>query len=69
MTLVNGHKASPELILRNGDRIENTSHRHEPPVTNDAVQVLHVDKKREFVVIHKPGSMVSQTLLPVVYRC
>jgi RluA family pseudouridine synthase len=35
----------------------NTVHRHEPPVTNDPVVLLHIDKAREFCVISKPGSM------------
>ena len=36
----------------------NTVHRHEPPVANDPVKVLHIDREREFVVISKPGSVV-----------
>lgn len=37
--------------------MDNTVHRHEPPVTNDPVLVLHVDKEKQFCVISKPGSM------------
>lgn len=37
----------------------NTVHRHEPPITNDPVLVLHIDREKEFVVVSKPGSMVS----------
>jgi hypothetical protein len=33
-------------------------HRHEPPVANDPVKILHMDKEREFMVISKPGSVV-----------
>lgn len=44
----------------------NTVHRHEPPVTNDPVLVLHIDKEKEFVVVSKPGSMVSTQLFPTV---
>lgn len=68
--------ARPDLVLRNGDRIEyalicnkmkwltstacsNTVHRHEPPVTNDPILILHIDREREFIVISKPGSLVS----------
>lgn len=39
------------------DTASNTVHRHEPPVSNDPVLVLHVDKEREFIVISKPGSL------------
>ncbi|UOH80918.1 hypothetical protein LQV05_003579 [Cryptococcus neoformans] len=52
VTRVNGVVARPDLILRNGDRIE-----HEPPVTNDPILVLHIDREREFIVISKPGSL------------
>ncbi|WWD18341.1 hypothetical protein CI109_102791 [Kwoniella shandongensis] len=57
VTRVNGVTARADLILRNGDRIDNTVHRHEPPVTNDAILVLHIDREREFIVISKPGSL------------
>ncbi|OWZ78382.1 DRAP deaminase [Cryptococcus neoformans Tu401-1] len=57
VTRVNGVVARPDLILRNGDRIDNTVHRHEPPVTNDPILVLHIDREREFIVISKPGSL------------
>ena len=39
----------------------NTVHRHEPPITNDPILVLHKDEEREFVVISKPGSIVGFT--------
>lgn len=45
--------------------ISNTVHRHEPPITNDPVLVLHIDKEKDFVVVSKPGSMVSLTALLV----
>ncbi|WVN86508.1 uncharacterized protein L203_101672 [Cryptococcus depauperatus CBS 7841] len=57
VTRVNGVVAKPNLVLRNGDRIDNTVHRHEPPVTNDPILVLHIDRDRGFVVISKPGSL------------
>ncbi|WVR06210.1 hypothetical protein IAU60_003240 [Kwoniella sp. DSM 27419] len=57
VTKVNGVIAKPDLILRNGDRIDNTVHRHEPPITNDPILVLHIDREKQFVVISKPGSV------------
>ncbi|ORY31392.1 pseudouridine synthase [Naematelia encephala] len=57
VTRVNGAVAWPELVLRDGDRIDNTVHRHEPPITNDPILILHIDREREFVVISKPGSI------------
>ncbi|WRT67633.1 uncharacterized protein IL334_004605 [Kwoniella shivajii] len=57
VTRVNGVIAKPDFVLRNGDRIDNTVHRHEPPITNDPILVLHIDRKKEFIVISKPGSV------------
>ncbi|KAJ2931550.1 hypothetical protein H1R20_g5614, partial [Candolleomyces eurysporus] len=57
VTTVNGQVASPTTKLRDGDRIENVVHRHEPPVTNTPVKVLYHDVEREFIVVDKPGSI------------
>ncbi len=62
MTTINGKIAKPDTIVRNGDRIENVVHRHEPPVTSKPVKVLHEDREREFIVIDKPGSIVRYTV-------
>ncbi|KAJ7072911.1 hypothetical protein C8F01DRAFT_1216338 [Mycena amicta] len=57
VTTVNGKIARPETIVRNGDRIENIVHRHEPPVTSTPIKILHHDVEREFIVVDKPGSI------------
>ncbi|KAH9971776.1 pseudouridine synthase [Russula compacta] len=57
VTTINGKVAKPDTIVRNGDRIENIVHRHEPPVTSKPVKILHEDREREFIVIDKPGSI------------
>ncbi|KAJ6488254.1 pseudouridine synthase [Mycena vitilis] len=57
VTTVNGKIAGPETIIKNGDRIENIVHRHEPPVTSTPVKILHHDVGREFIVVDKPGSI------------
>ncbi|KAF5354738.1 hypothetical protein D9756_005528 [Leucocoprinus leucothites] len=57
VTTVNGKIAKPETILKDGDRIENVVHRHEPPVTSRPVKILHQDHEREFIVVDKPGSI------------
>ncbi|KAG8827734.1 hypothetical protein FRC19_000743 [Serendipita sp. 401] len=54
---INGKSAKLGTIVRNGDRIENIVHRHEPPVTSIPVKVLQVDRERDFIVIDKPGSI------------
>ncbi|KAJ3479374.1 hypothetical protein NLI96_g9101 [Meripilus lineatus] len=57
VTTINGKIAKPDTIIRNGDRIENVVHRHEPPVTSTPVKITHQDKERDFIVINKPGSI------------
>ncbi|KAF8161363.1 tRNA-pseudouridine synthase [Crassisporium funariophilum] len=57
VTTVNGRIAKPDTILRDGDRVENVVHRHEPPVTSKPVKVLLHDVEREFIVVDKPGSI------------
>ncbi|KAI0767185.1 pseudouridine synthase [Fomes fomentarius] len=57
VTTINGKVAKPDTIIQNGDRIENVSHRHEPPVTSTPVRIVLHDKERGFIVIDKPGSI------------
>ncbi|KAJ3509344.1 hypothetical protein NLJ89_g5265 [Agrocybe chaxingu] len=57
VTTVNGKIARPDTILKDGDRVENVVHRHEPPVTSTPVKVLLHDVEREFIVVDKPGSI------------
>ncbi|KAH9855879.1 pseudouridine synthase [Lenzites betulinus] len=57
VTTINGKVAKPDTLIRNGDRIENISHRHEPPVTSTPVRIVHHDTERGFIVIDKPGSI------------
>ena len=37
----------------------NVVHRHEPPITATPVRIIVHDKERQFIVIDKPGSIVS----------
>ncbi|KAF8131866.1 pseudouridine synthase [Boletus edulis] len=57
VTTINGKAAKSETVVRNGDRIENVVHRHEPPVTATPVKIILHDKERDFLVIDKPGSI------------
>ncbi|KAJ7496592.1 pseudouridine synthase [Mycena latifolia] len=57
VTTVNGKIAGPETIIKNGDRIENIVHRHEPPVTSTPIKILYHDVERDFIVVDKPGSI------------
>lgn len=57
VTTINGKVAKPDTVVRNGDRIENVVHRHEPPVTSTPVKIVLHDKERDFLVVDKPGSI------------
>ncbi|KAF7294058.1 PseudoU-synth-2 domain-containing protein [Mycena kentingensis (nom. inval.)] len=57
VTTVNGKIAKADTIIKNGDRIENIVHRHEPAVTSTPVKILQHDVEREFIVVDKPGSI------------
>ncbi|KAL7623440.1 DRAP deaminase [Parahypoxylon ruwenzoriense] len=52
---VNDMPASPDHLLKNGELVSHTIHRHEPPVTADPIQVLHEDE--EMIVINKPSGI------------
>lgn len=52
---VNGKCVGPDYVLRNGDLISHTLHRHEPPVSADAVGVIHEDE--DMIVINKPAGI------------
>ncbi|KAF8326634.1 pseudouridine synthase [Cantharellus anzutake] len=58
---MNGKVALPGTIVRNGDRIENVVHRHEPPVTSVPIKIIHRDDGEEILVIDKPGSIPIHT--------
>ncbi|KAI9150407.1 pseudouridylate synthase [Paramyrothecium foliicola] len=52
---VNGRVVGPDYIVRNGDMISHTLHRHEPPVTSEPVNVIHEDE--DLIVINKPSGV------------
>lgn len=52
---VNGKIVSPDYVMVNGDLVSHTTHRHEPPVTQDPVQVIHEDD--DMIVINKPSGV------------
>jgi tRNA pseudouridine synthase 9 len=52
---VNGKTVGPYHILKNGDLISHTTHRHEPPVTAEPIGVIHEDD--DMVVINKPSGV------------
>ncbi|PWY99063.1 pseudouridine synthase [Testicularia cyperi] len=54
---VNGKKANIHQVISDGDQICNSVHRHEPPVTNDPIKIIHRDDDKGMLVIVKPGSI------------
>lgn len=52
---VNGRRVGPDYVLRNGDVVSHTLHRHEPPVTAEPVGVIHEDD--DMIVIDKPSGV------------
>ncbi|KAE8914285.1 hypothetical protein PF005_g3422 [Phytophthora fragariae] len=50
------HKVVPaNTVIKNGDLIVHTAHRHEPPVSGDEVSVVYEDN--DLIVVSKPPSM------------
>ncbi|KAH6690305.1 pseudouridine synthase [Plectosphaerella plurivora] len=45
----------PDYIVKNGDCINNTMHRHEPPVNGCELQIIHEDD--EILVLNKPSGI------------
>ncbi len=52
---VNEQTSSSTAVLRNGDIISHRLHRHEPPVTAEAITVVHEDDR--LLVINKPAGL------------
>ncbi|CDR98764.1 related to DRAP deaminase RIB2 [Sporisorium scitamineum] len=54
---VNGKKAAIHQVIGDGDKICNSVHRHEPPVTDEPIKIIHRDDEEGILVIVKPGSI------------
>ncbi|KAI9795758.1 MAG: hypothetical protein M1833_006851 [Piccolia ochrophora] len=53
---VNGKKVpSTSTVVKNGDVISHTLHRHEPPVTAQPITIVHEDE--DLIVINKPAGV------------
>ena len=53
--VLNGKPASIHSVVRNGDVISHTLHRHEPPVTAQPIGIVHEDN--DMIVINKPAGV------------
>ncbi|SJX62563.1 related to DRAP deaminase RIB2 [Sporisorium reilianum f. sp. reilianum] len=54
---VNAQKAAIHQPIGDGDKICNSVHRHEPPVTDEPIKIIHRDDEAGMLVIVKPGSI------------
>ncbi|KAL4968362.1 pseudouridine synthase family protein [Aspergillus stella-maris] len=52
---VNGKPAGPDTVLKNGEVISHTLHRHEPPVTGNPIGIIH--ESDDLLVIDKPAGV------------
>jgi tRNA pseudouridine synthase 9 len=52
---VNGKPVPTSVIIKNGDVISHTLHRHEPPVTAEPIRIVHEDD--DMIVINKPAGV------------
>ncbi|CEP17819.1 hypothetical protein [Parasitella parasitica] len=52
---VNQQKITPDTIIKRQDLISHLVHRHEPPVTDQPIDIIHEDDR--LFVINKPGSI------------
>lgn len=55
LVAVNGKPAGRETVIKNGQVISHTLHRHEPPVTGLPVGIIHEDN--DIIVIDKPAGV------------
>ncbi|KAF5862617.1 hypothetical protein ETB97_011348 [Aspergillus alliaceus] len=52
---INGKPAGPHTVVKNGEVISHTLHRHEPPVTGQEIGIIHEDDG--LIVIDKPAGV------------
>lgn len=52
---VDGRVVSPNHVLKNGNLVSHTIHRHEPPVSAAPITILHEDD--DMIVINKPSGI------------
>jgi tRNA pseudouridine synthase 9 len=53
--LVNEKKVPIDYIVKNGDLISHLTHRHEPPVSAESIDIIHEDA--DMIVINKPSGI------------
>ncbi|CAO3639762.1 unnamed protein product [Mucor hiemalis] len=52
---VNEQQTTPDTVIKHHDMLCHTVHRHEPPVTDQPIDIMH--ETEDLLVINKPGSI------------
>ncbi|VVC24117.1 Hypothetical protein CINCED_3A005436 [Cinara cedri] len=52
---INNERVTSDYVFKHNDLLANIVHRHEVPVTNDTIDIIHLDK--DIVVVNKPASI------------
>ncbi|KAI8380615.1 hypothetical protein EDC96DRAFT_550823 [Choanephora cucurbitarum] len=52
---INHQKVSPDTIIKRQDLMSHLVHRHEPPVTDQSIDIVYQDER--LLVVNKPGSI------------
>jgi tRNA pseudouridine synthase 9 len=52
---MNGEKQCLEYKVKNGDELTHSIHRHEPPVTGEAIEIIANEK--DMLIVNKPSSI------------
>lgn len=55
LIFINDKCVGPDHVMRNGDLVSHTLHRHEPPVTAEPIGIVHEDD--DMIVINKPSGV------------
>ncbi|KND01530.1 RluA family pseudouridine synthase [Spizellomyces punctatus DAOM BR117] len=53
--LINNERISLDYVLRNGDLLSHSIHRHEPPISDQTVEIVYSDT--DMLVVNKPSSI------------
>ncbi|KAF1814924.1 pseudouridine synthase [Eremomyces bilateralis CBS 781.70] len=67
VTVNNKVVSTPNDTVKNGDVISHTLHRHEPPVSAQAIGIIHEDD--DIIVINKPGGIPVHPAGRYNYNC
>lgn len=65
---INENNVSPEYTIQDGDFIQHTTHRHEPPVVHDPKWPFVVSNQQDLIVVNKPATLPVHPCGPFRYN-